>query len=149
MSWFIKTFQKHKAIIVRIATQDHLEKSYWVIPKGKTVNIKGIGTFELNEKDFFYNSNRVPIYYFNDNFIQPIDMVKGTPSEYTPQHYQTAIDARMAEQIFSATGSRMNLGLLGLVLSFLTLIGLGLVYYMLQDQINQILDILRLIGGIQ
>ena len=146
--WTIKTFHKNKAVLIRIATDDHREKTYWGIPVNNQVDIKGIGTFVLNDKDFYLNSKRIPVYYFNTEHLSPINMKTTQVSQMTPIDLLTMKDANIAQQIFSASQNKMNIGMIGIMLSILSLIGIGAVYYLLQQDIAKILEILKLVGGV-
>jgi hypothetical protein len=145
--WMIKNFHKDKAVIINVATKDNRVYSYWGIPNGQMVKTP-IGTFTIDEKTFLLNKKRIANYYYNSQNLFPFNLNTKELSPMTPVEFTVFKEAEMARQLYEASGSRLNMALVSLMIGVISLLGLGAVYYLLNEKIVQILEILKLIGGI-
>jgi hypothetical protein len=145
--WMIKNFHKSKAVIINVATKDNRVYSYWGIPKGQMVKTP-IGTFTIDEKTFLLNKKRIANYYYNSQNLFPFNLNTKELSPMTPEEFTVFKEAEMARQLYEASGSRMNIMMVLLIINFVILIGMGITYYLLNEKVVQTLEILKLIGGV-
>lgn len=151
--WFIKHFKKNKAVKLIIFTEDKRMKTYWVLPKGDQVTANG-RTFLLNDKDFTL-SNNVPTYLFNFKTTSPMNPLTMKADSMPPSRLKTALDAKVAEEIFASVDQKMNIKTLVILFGFLNVVGFGLIAYfgieqigILQEQIARLQKLIELIGGV-
>jgi len=125
--WFIKHFRKTKAIKVILFTEDKRMQTYWVIPKGDQVSVAG-------------------------RTFLPLTMKAETMS---PARLKTALDAKVAEEIFASVDQKMNIKTLVILFGIINLVGFALIGYFglehigtLQEQIAQLRQLIETIGGL-
>jgi len=119
--WFIKHFRKTKAIKVILFTEDKRMQTYWVIPKGDQVTAAG-RTFLLNDQDFTL-SNNVPTYLFNFKTTSPMNPLTMKAETMSPARLKTALDAKVAEEIFASVDQKMNIKTLVILFGIINLVG--------------------------
>jgi hypothetical protein len=151
--WFIKHFRKTKAIKVILFTEDKRMQTYWVIPKGDQVSVAG-RTFLLNDHDFTL-SNNVPTYLFNFKTTSPMNPLTMKAETMSPARLKTALDAKVAEEIFASVDQKMNIKTLVILFGIINLVGFALIGYFglehigtLQEQIAQLRQLIETIGGL-
>lgn len=148
-----KYFQNNKAIKVIVFSKDKRVKTYYAKPYNNTVEVES-KTYTLNDQDWFI-SEGFPTYIFNDRDAEPQNPLNPkVRSLMTADDFNVAISSKVARDIFDASNSKMDTGTLGLIISIITLIGVGAVGYLLTENfaqlsqtITEIREVLRLIGG--
>ncbi len=148
-----KYFNKTTAIKAIVFTKDKRIKTYYTKPEGNTITIKE-KSYTLNDQDWFI-SDGFPTYIFNDTDAQPKNPLDNKVKPVmTPDDFNTAISSKVAKEIFDASGKGMDSGMLGLILSGLSLAGIAVLGYLFTSSIedltltiNEIREVLRIIGG--
>jgi hypothetical protein len=148
-----KYFHSNKAVKVIVFSKDKRVKTYYVKPDNNTVEVES-KTYTLNDQDWFI-SEGFPTYIFNDRDAEPQNPLNPkVRSLMTADDFNVAISSKVARDIFDASSSKMDTGTLGLIISIITLIGVGAVGYLLTENftqlsqtITEIREVLRLIGG--
>ena len=148
-----KYFNKNKAVKAIIFTKDKRIKTYYTNPEGNTLTING-KSYTINEQDWFINDG-FPTYIFNDSDAQPKNPLNNkTVPVMTPDDFNTAISSKVAKEIFDASGKGMDYATISLITSFVTLLAVGVVGYLLTTNfeslsttVNEIREVLRIIGG--
>jgi len=153
-NWILRTFRKSKTIKALIYGVDKRIRVYYTIPQNNTLTI-GNQTYIINEKDFFMDAKGFPTYTYRIDSTEPLDPFNTKKSVFTPDYYNTAINNHVARDIFDATEKGLDGSMLGIILGVATLGGLALVWFTtnegltnLVNQINEIREILRTIGGV-
>lgn len=147
---FYKWFAKDQLVHAVVFTGDKRIRNYYRIPQGNNIHING-RTFVMNDKDFFLDKESIPTFTYHVNRTDPIDPFDTKKSVMSPEYFDTAINNKVATDIFSATKTKMDTAMIALFISFVSLIGIGIVGYLIYEiipQINEIRDVLRTIGGV-
>lgn len=151
--WFIKHFRKTKAVKLIVFTEDKRMQTHWVLPKGDQVTADG-RTFLLNDKDFTL-SNNVPTYLFNFKTTAPLNPLTMKADPMPPSRLKTALDAKVAEEIFASVEQKMNVKTLVILFGLINLVGFALIGYFgseyigaLEEQIARLRQLVETIGGL-
>jgi len=148
-----KYFNNKTAVKAIIFSKDKRVKTHFVNPEHNSITIQG-KTYTLNDQDWFI-SEGFPTYVFNDRDAEPQNPLNPTRrSLMTADDFNVAISSKVAREIFDASNPKMDAGMIGLILSVITLIGVGVVGYLMSENftqisqtITEIREVLRLIGG--
>lgn len=149
-----KYFNKDKAVKAIVFSKDKRIKTYYALPSSNTITLKN-KSYTINDEDWFI-SDGFPTFIFNDTSAEPQNPIKAKLEPVmSPEDFNVAISAKVAKEIFDASNSKMDPGTLGMILSFITLIGLGALYYVFNEKfsammqlLSEIREVLRTLGGI-
>lgn len=149
-----KYFNKNKAVKAIIFSKDKRIKTFYANPSSNTITINK-KSYTINDEDWFL-SDGFPTFVYNDQSAEPQNPIKAKLKPVmSPEDFNVAISAKVAKEIFDAGSSKMDPGTLGMILSFITLIGLGALYYVFNEKFNalmqlvsEIREVLRTLGGI-
>ena len=165
--WYRKTFEKGKVVHAIIRGDDLRLRNYYVIPKviAKTPtqndpgfqNLEiecGNGIYFINKRDFHLDADGIPTFIYLQNNRIPVDMdnLKQYSDKETPASYRQGIEAHVARDILKTVDKKMDSATLSLILSFIVLIGVGLIGYLVYEQQAQLLEmmkILKFVGGLE
>lgn len=148
--FFYKTFKKDELVHAVVYTGDRRVRNYYRIPTGLEIKIKN-KTFLINDKDFFLDMDSIPTFTYHINRTDPIDPFDTKKSVMTPEYYDIAINNKVASDIFASTKSKMDIAQLNLFVTIFVLLGVAALGYLVYEQgnmINEMREVLRLLGGI-
>jgi hypothetical protein len=140
---------KRKSVKCYIISADRRIELYWAIPKNKIVSIKGIDkAFVINDKDFFI-SNKIPAYIYDVNNINPKNPYNpdSMGEVSTPEDLDVAISAHVAREILLANSNNMDKATIAIIVSVLGIGAIAVVWYMINGRLDEIMELLKLIGG--
>ncbi len=143
---FNKLFRKNEVVKIILLNVDKRIKTYYVIPKGKDINIKD-NTYQLDDKNFFLDSKGYITYVFSYKNVLPYDIDSQKFGDITPADMNVALESRVASEIFKSTTKEQPLQTIIYVLIGVVILGLLAVYYALSNDINSILEYLYEING--
>ena len=149
-----KHFNKNKAVKAIIFSKDKRIKTYYANPESNTITLNN-KSYTINDDDWFI-SDGFPTFVYNDQSAEPQNPIKAKLEPVmSPEDFNVAISAKVAKEIFDASNNKMDAGAIGLILSFITLAGLGALYYVFNEKftammqlLTEIREVLRTLGGI-
>jgi len=144
----------HKDTIVKviIAYPDKRVRTHWVIPTGDVVTIKSM-SFNINPKDVVY-SEGFPTFIYHVGSSEPLNLFS-QKTFMTADDFNVAISAKVVRDMMDATSDKKETFNLSTILSGLSLIlSVVVIYFVLtnfttiSNQLNELKEVLRIIGGI-
>jgi len=149
-----KYFKKENAVKAIVFSKDKRIKTYYALPNSNTITIKN-NSYTINDDDWFI-SDGFPTFVYNDQSAEPQNPIKAKLKPVmSPEDFNVAISAKVAKEIFDASSNKLDAGTVGLILSFITLGGLGALYYVFSEKftaimqlLTEIREVLRTLGGI-
>ena len=107
--FIIKTFFKHKAVIVKMVDEAGHIRTHWAIPeKDNTVKLIGVNKAVVLTKESMLLSTRynVPTFLVNYQNCEPINIRDIEKGQYGAAEFRLILDNDMAEKVFKATSNR-------------------------------------------
>jgi hypothetical protein len=149
-----KYFSKDKAVKAIIFSKDKRIKTYYANPLSNTITLNN-KSYTINDNDWFI-SEGFPTFVYNDQSAEPQNPLKvKLQPVMSPEDFNVAISSKVAKEIFDASSNKLDSGTIGLILSFITLVGLGALYYVFNEKFTammqllaEIREVLRTLGGI-
>lgn len=143
---FNKIFRKNAVIKIILLNPDKRIKTYYIIPNNKDVIIKN-NTYQLDDKNFFIDNKGYITYIFSYKNVLPYNIDNQKFGDITPADMNVALESRVASEIFKSTSKESPLQTIIIVLIAVVVIGLGILYYALSNDIKSILEYLYEING--
>lgn len=148
----VKIYRRRNMIKAIVVYADRRVKSYWVKPDNNTLTI-GERSYTITKDDIFLSKN-VPCYLYQADQPEPVNPLNFNKSLWTSQEFNTAIEAKVAREIFNAVDRKLDAGTIAMIMGGLTVIVVGVVAYMgnnsiqlILEQLREIREVLRMIGG--
>ena len=107
--FIIKTFFKHKAVIVKMVDEAGHIRTHWAIPDtDNTVKLIGVNKAVVLTKESMLLSTRynVPTFLVNYQNCEPINLRDIEKGQYGTDEFRLILDNDMAEKVFKATHSK-------------------------------------------
>jgi len=149
----LKIYKRRNMIKAIIVYADRRVKSYWVKPDADNLTI-GDRSYKITKDDIFLSKN-VPCYIYQSDQPEPINPLNYNKSLMTSQDFNTAIEAKVAREIFNAVDKKLDAGMISMIMGAATILAVVVIAYlgkqsltMIMEQLKEIRDILRIIGGI-
>jgi len=149
----IKIYKRRNMIKAIIVYADRRVKSFWVKPDNNTISID-TRSYTVTKDDIFLSKN-VPCYIYQADQPEPINPLNFSKSLMTSQDFNTAIEAKVAREIFNAVDKKLDAGMISMIMGAATILAVVVIAYlgnqsitMILEQLKEIRDILRIIGGI-
>lgn len=137
--WFIKTFQKSKAIRAIIHYPDKRVRTFWAIPKEDLITIDG-RTYRCNTEIDYYNIwEGIPTFTYAVDKIEPIRLDNQKASLMTTNEFNVALNNKIVRDIFSSTDKKLDPVTITLIALFVMI---GLVGFAIW-KFNEQLDIIK------
>lgn len=148
-----KHFNKNKAVKAIVFSKDKRIKTFYANPESNIIKL-GNKSYTINDDDWFI-SDGFPTFVYNDQSAEPQNPIKAKLQPVmSPEDFNVAISAKVAKEIFDASNNKLDSGSISMILSFITLIGLGALYYVFNEKfsammqlLSEIREVLRTIGG--
>lgn len=148
----IKVLRRRHHIKAIIVYPDRRVKTFWRKPDGNTVTINE-RSYTITKDDIFLTAN-VPTYLYQAEQPEPINPLNANKSLWTSQEFNTAIEAKVAREIFNAVDKKLDAGTIAMIVGGLTIIVVAVIAYMgnetlqtIMSQLREIREVLRIIGG--
>jgi hypothetical protein len=149
-----KHFNKNKAVKAIIFSKDKRIKTFYANPESNIIKL-GNKSYTINDDDWFI-SDGFPTFVYNDQSAEPQNPIKAKLKPVmSPEDFNVAISAKVAKEIFDASNGKLDSGSISMILSFLTLIGIGALYYVFNEKftaimsaLDEIRQVLRIISGV-
>ena len=150
--FFYNKKRKQNQVKAIVFESDKRVRVYYRVPKDNNITI-GNKTYIINNVDFYLDSNSYPTYTYRFDSTEPINPMDNKKSILTPDYYNTAINNKVARDIFEASNKGMDINI-GVLLSGLAFVGVLVVWYLLDDKmtgmaskINELYDIIKALSG--
>ena len=107
--FIIKTFFKHKAVIIKMVDEAGHIRTHWAIPeKDNVVKLIGVKKAVVLTKESMLLSTRynVPTFLVNYKNCEPIDVKNINKGIYGTAEFRLVVDNDMADKVFKATHSK-------------------------------------------
>ena len=148
--FFIKTFQKKRAIKMILINRDKRQLTKYFVPDEDGNFTWGQQTYKIDQEPY-YDPKGFPTYIFKYNNTGPINAnpnINNIEKTYmTPSEYNTAIHNRMAQQLFNANDTGEDAGKISMFVSIGTLVVVIAAAYLIYQEISNVLEILRTVEG--
>jgi len=149
-----KYLNKNKAVKAIVFSKDKRIKTYYANPESNIISLNN-KSYTINDNDWFI-SEGFPTFVYNDQSAEPQNPLKvKLEPVMSPDDFNVAISAKVAKEIFEASSGKLDAGSISMILSFITLIGIGALYYVFNEKfaaimgaLSEIREILRLISGV-
>lgn len=105
----IKTFFKHKAVIVKMVDESSHIRTHWAIPeKDNTVKLIGVKKAVVLSKESMLLSTKynVPTFLVNYKNCEPINIKDIKKGQYGAEEFRLILDNDMAEKVFKASSNK-------------------------------------------
>lgn len=146
--WYLKTFKRNEIVrIINVDAQNRISVKFVLMQEGNRVKL-GENSYLLTPEKISYLEG-IPTVFTNYKTSEPLNMMDVSNQVYTPEFYNTAIEAQVVKELFKAT-EKKPMQDLATMLSIITLLAVGYLTYMIItkfDEINTILEQLQNIGG--
>lgn len=144
--FFIKRFHKRKAVKVLLINRDKRQLTKYFVPDSEG-NFTWYGdTFKIDQEPY-YDTKGYPTYIFKYNNTGPINanpfIQDVEPSYMTAAEYNTAIHNKLAQELFNSADNKMDASNINVFISVANMIILLAVGYLLYNELETILDIIR------
>jgi hypothetical protein len=145
MNWINKHLRKSKCVKIIYFAEGKKQNTYYLIPTGKNVTIKGEKkTFELSDKEFFVDPKGFITYVFSYNRVETIDPNNAdTLGTTTPFDLNTAIESQVASEILSASRNKADINIILLIVMGIMVIGFIALWYTTDQRFNELIDSLK------
>ena len=149
----IKYFMDKGKVRIIIAKPERELQIAKIRPKENLLEIDG-KTFDLDKEKFIVYKG-MPTYFYNFNNTVPLDPYSLQITEYTPELYNAGLESKIVRDIIDSSKkqSKLDLPIMTLLIGGITLVGLGIAVYLLndkltsvQEQLNTLLEILEGVG---
>ena len=151
--WINKNIFKSRCVRALIFREDHRMVTRYLIPTVDDHITAGDRTFMIDHENFFFQKG-IPTYVYNSVCPSPVN-VNTVKADMTSQQFNVAVTSKVERNVFKADQKGMKAGTLSLLFGLLTLVAIGGVIYMMIDrfdamqaEIDQLTQLLRLIGGL-
>jgi hypothetical protein len=148
----LKVYKRRNMIKAIIVYADRRVKSYWVKPDNNTLTI-GERSYTITKDDIFLSKN-VPCYLYQADVPEPINPLNFNKSLWTAQEFNTAIESKVAREIFNAVDKKLDAGTIAMIMGAATVLAVVVVAYLgstsiqlILEQLKEIREVLRIIGG--
>jgi hypothetical protein len=149
----LRLYKRRNMIKAIIVYDDRRVKSYWVKPDNDNITIAE-RSYKITKDDIFLSKN-VPCYIYQANQPEPINPLNNKKSLMTSQEFNTAIEAKVAREIFNAVDKKLDAGTIALLMGGATILAVVVIAYLgnqsitiILEQLKEIRDMLRILGGI-
>jgi len=105
----IKTFFKHKAVIVKMVDESGHIRTHWAIPEtDNTVKLIGVNKAVVLTKESMLLSTKynVPTFLVNYQNCEPINIRDIEKGQYGAEEFRLILDNDMADKVFRASNSK-------------------------------------------
>lgn len=140
--FFIKTFFKHRAVIVKMVDESGHIRTHWAIPeKDNTVKLIGVQKAIVITKESMLLSTRhnVPTFLVNYQNCEPINVRDINKGQYGADEFRLILDNDMAEKVFKATHNK-KLSDEGKIIILVIIVSVMALGYWLNIQLMDIKD---------
>jgi len=140
--FIIKTFLRHKAVIVKMVDESGHIRTHWAIPeKDNTVKLIGVQKAVVLTKESMLLSTRynVPTFIVNYQNCEPINLRDIEQGQYGAAEFRLILDNDMAEKVFKATHNK-KLSDEGKIIILVIIIGIMSLGYFLNTKLMEIKD---------
>lgn len=109
-------------------------------PKDNLIQLQD-KTYDLDKEKFIIYKG-MPTYFYNYNNTVPLDPYSLQITEYTPELYNAGLESKIIRDIIDSgkKTSAFDIPIMTILISGLTLIGLGIAVYFLNDKISNLND---------
>ena len=140
--FIIKTFFKHKAVIVKMVDESGHIRTHWAIPeKDNVVKLIGVKKAVVLSKESMLLSTRynVPTFLVNYKNCEPINIKEIEKGQYGADEFRLILDNDMAEKVFKAS-NRSKLSDEGKIIILVVIISVLSLGYWLNTRLLEIKD---------
>ena len=148
--WYLKTFKKSEIVRLCVYEKSKHIRNYYVIPQGNTATINK-RSYIINDKDFYLDADSIITYTYREDSVEPVNPFDSKRSVMSQEEFNVAIDNKIIRDLVQSTGGGMDMATISMMIAVVSLLGIIFVGYMVYEQqtlINEMREVLRVIGGI-
>lgn len=131
--FIIKTFFKHRAVIVLMADESGRLRKHWAIPEmDNTVKLIGVEKAIVlsNEAMLLTGKTNVPTFIVRYDNCEPIDLRDVKAGVYGTEEFRMILDNDMAKKVFKATSNQKLSDDTKIILAVILVVGVTLGYFL-------------------
>lgn len=149
-TWYLKTFKKNEIVRLCVYGKSKHIRNYYVRPLGNTATCNKV-SYIINDKDFYLDSDNIITYTYREDSVEPVNPFDSKRSVMSQEEFNVAIDNKIIRDLVQSTGNGFDMATISMIISVVSLLGILFVGYMVYEQqtlINEMREVLRVIGGI-
>jgi len=130
--FIIRTFFKHRAVIILMADESGRLRKHWAIPeKDNTVKLIGVDKAVVlsNESMLLTGKTIVPTFIVRYDNCEPIDLKTVEAGIYGAAEFRLILDNDMAEKVYKASKSSKLSDDTKIILAVIMVVGVALGYF--------------------
>ena len=131
--FIIKTFFKHKAVVILMADESGHLRKHWAIPeKDNTVKLIGVQKAVVLSRESMLLSTKsnVPTFIVRYNNCEPIDLKDITNGHYGTEEFRLILNNDMAEKVFKASNTQKLSDEAKIIMLVVVVVGLAVGYFL-------------------